>query len=962
MNNFLRYKHRKEDSVACKSSLFKVGLRRLVIAGLVLSFVGLPQAYGQNNGSDNVRYTLSPIANGTAWNSNLGLEDGLFYGGKVGIDFGPLIGLEVSYLTSGNLWTDFSRIDLRDTMGSLVGDQRVKVRRFGGDLIVRWPTDRVAPFVKLGGGVIRLEPESSPKVEKIDVRLGGGLEYIFTNRLRTRAWVEMNRFRLDRYTLAPGGAASGQYPIDEDSEKIRNNLSVGLSLDYAIGQSRFRCIRPDERLQPFSAVELEPLVGRFDFDDSRMSTVTVAGARIGGELNPWVGWGLYYWHGMESDLSDTRPLQSYGGEARFSLASKAGPQPYVSIGAGQIDFRSGYSDSEGTERDDKTALIVGAGIRAEVFSGLQLNVSVRDYMYGEERLDRISGTDEISHNWLLSGALVFGIGGRRSEAKPKPVDDLPAYYVTREPVRQKDTASVEAQQDTVTIAAQNEVSEDKTKSTAPSASNATQTGYVSEKSVVIPVPLEGEIYIRYGKTSRDIGEAVFKGEPQVREILPDTSGQRPAPTEADSIVSTKTPAAIPSPDTTEPTPSEPRADRVAPVSRSELDSLVNDLKSELRAMLAAQPVKAGVVGDEAPSGRQHSAYDTSAVLVERDSVILALREELETSQRERKRLDSLMREPTRPREIEPDSLTEQRIQREIATQVAAALAAKSGDTQKEITQADLQNMMAMLTARMDSVTSQQASVDAARLRDQLQLEVVKQTKSQEEFQRAMEEYVRRYGGQQEDKAAPPAIVITQPAPTPQVAERDSPTTVVIQPDTQYVVIRDSTGQEKAALPITGLDVSGPAEEKEFIDLRPTAYTGFGLEKPKQFILGGRLDIGPITAKEERLRLVPEFALGLGGGGVSIMAVMNAEYAIADIETGDYRIIPYARMGFGVLGFGGDISQRDTEGVLNFTYGVSIDPRKTGLFRGIGDPAVFVEHQIIDLFDLNRVVLGFQWSR
>jgi hypothetical protein len=33
-----------------------------------------------------------------------------------------------------------------------------------------------------------------------------------------------------------------------------------------------------------------------------------------------------------------------------------------------------------------------------------------------------------------------------------------------------------------------------------------------------------------------------------------------------------------------------------------------------------------------------------------------------------------MREPARPEEVEPDSLTEQRIQQEIANQVAAALA------------------------------------------------------------------------------------------------------------------------------------------------------------------------------------------------------------------------------------------------------------------------------------------------
>jgi len=285
------------------------------------------------------------------------------------------------------------------------------------------------------------------------------------------------------------------------------------------------------------------------------------------------------------------------------------------------------------------------------------------------------------------------------------------------------------------------------------------------------------------------------------------------------------------------------------------------------------------------------------------------------------------------------------------------------DREKEITQADLQNMMTQLTARMDAVTSQKSSLDSARLHDQLQLEVVRQTKSQKEFQRAMEEFVNRYGQQQENNSTiPPTIIVTPPVQSPQVIESSKPSTIIIQPDTQYVVIRDSTGEKSGSFPLTEFNVSSQEADRDFIDLRPSAYTGFGLEKPKQFILGGRLDIGPFTTKDERFRLVPELAVGLGGGGVSVMAVMNAEYAITTIQAGDYNIVPYARLGFGVLGFGGDIPDRDTEGVLNLTYGASVDTRKTGLLAGIGDPSIFIEHQIIDLFDLNRILIGFQWSR
>jgi hypothetical protein len=944
MKNFIRAECAKRDSVTSESSRFVSRLIELNLVGLLLFFIFLSPVLGQSGNSQDVRYTLSPVGSGTAWNNHLGLKDGFLYGGKLGIDFGPLIGLEASYLTSADLWTRFSEIGLLDTAGMLVRDQRVKVKRYGGDLLIRWPSGRIAPFVKIGGGVIRFEPDAGENTEKVDVRLGGGLDYMFAGRLRTRAWVEMNRFRLDRYSLAPGDATNDQYPLDPEADKIRNNLSVGLSLDYALGQSRFRAEKGRERLQPFSVLELEPLIGRLDSEDPRMTTLTVAGARIGGELNPWVGWGLFYWHGIESDFSDTRPLQSYGGEARFRLASKTGPQPYITIGAGQLDFRSGFVDDEGRGYDDKTALILGAGIRAEIVQSVLLNVGVRDYMYGQGRLNRVSGITEISHNWLFSGALVFGIGGRGSAAKQRPVPPGPSPERAQVAPQKSDTEPPLPQQHGV----------DDTSAVAPQpAAKAAATSYVSGKNIVIPVPLEGEIYIRYGRTLGDAKKRMIEGVTKYESIQLDTLSagdvpERTAAVDTSTVGITEPPADLPVVTSPPSTPSE-----TAPLSRRELDSLLGALRSDISTMLASSAV---------PQATQKSAVDSTGFAVPEDSLIAALKEELANTQQERKRLDSLLRAQALAAEAERDSLTEQRLQQAIADQVAVALAAESEQTGDRTTQSDLDAMMSALTSRMDLVTTERAAIDSVRLRDQLQLEIIRQTKSQEDFQRATEDFIRRYGQQQENRSlVPPAIIVTQPAPSPQVIDRESPTTVVIKPDTQYVVIRDSTSRIPDSLGEPGFDAATLTEEKDFIDLRPTGYTGFGLERPKQFILGGRLDIGPITSKEERLRLVPEFALGLGGGGVSVMAVINAEYHIVDIESGNYRLIPYVRMGFGVLGFGGDISERDTEGVLNLTYGFSVDPRKAALLRDIGSPAIFLEHQIIDLFDLNRVVLGLQWS-
>jgi len=920
------------------------------LAFILLTFlIFTPPAFSQSDFSQEIRYSLSPVVSGTAWNKNLGLNDGILYGGKLGIDFGQSINLEVCYLTSGNLWTRFSDIDLLDTSGVLVSDQRFKTKRIGGDLLIRWPSDRIAPFAKVGGGVIIFETDSGDKTEKIDVHIGGGLDYILSGRVRVRGAVEVNRFRLDRYSLAPGGATSGQYPLDPDADKIRNNLSVNLSLDYALGQSRFRAVKDGDRLHPFSAIELEPLFGRFDFDDPLIRITTAAGARVGGELNPWVGWGLFYWHAMESDLSDTRPLLSYGGEARFGLASKSGPQPFLTIGAGQLDFRSGFEDSEGNGREDKTALILGAGIRAEIVSAIRLSVGIRDYMYSQGRLDRVSGTEEISHNWLLSGSLVFGLGGRGGKPKDLPILP-PASSLTIQTVPQAQDSEARSSISETS----REAGQTASKLQMPD-NSGTATSYVSEKSITIPVPLEGEVYIRYGRPSQEPKPSIVAKEVEAQIIVADSIGVDVV-TDKSAIDSAGLAPAMPAvaPPANFDSLGTPTG-QTTPISRYELDSLLNSLRSDISAMLASRVE---------PQPLSRPALDTIAAPPHQDSLVAALRAELIRTQEEKQRLDSLIRIRDEAAALEQDSLAQQKIQKAIADQVAAALAVKPEPTGESLTQADLNEMMAALTSHVDSLTSQRAAIDSARLRDQLQLEVIRQTRSQDEFQRALEDFMRRYQQPQTDKSnVPPAVIITQPAgPSPQIVDRTEPVTVVIKPDTQYVVMRDTMLDVPDTEISPGEATSSPAEEEGFSDLRPTLYTGFGLEKPKQFILGGRLDIGPITAKEERLRLVPEFALGLGGGGVSVMAVMNAEYHIVDISTGRYRLGPYLRLGVGVLGFGGDINERETDGVLNLTYGLSIDPGKTGWFRKIGDPALFVEHQIIDLFDFNRIILGLQWSR
>jgi len=891
---------------------FNVRFKSILVL-LITAAIVIPQYLRADVGEpvDEIRYTLSPAIKGIIWDKDLGISDGMFWGGRLGIDFGRLFSLEGYYLSSVDLKARLGEVGLTDTAGVLVADQDIRAVRIGGDLLLKWPAYRLIPFIKIGGGIIQLRPDSGDNVEQIVVSAGGGFEYVLNRRLRAKAWVELNRFRLDRYLLAPGGISGGGYPLDSEADKGRNNFSIGLSFDYALSGGRFLLSASERRIHPFSAVELEPYIGRLNFEDKSMDHTAVAGVRLGGEFNPYVGWGAFYWHGMESELGDTRPLQCYGGEARFHLGTSSGPQPFLTLGAGRIDFRSDFRDKQGNQRDDKTAFIVGAGVRAGLSSKIYMSLSARDYMFSEIELDRISGTNELTHNWLISGALVFGIGGRgRPSVGPEPIQPKPgAAPIAYESIKVDSVSQA--------VAPQKEDSAGHIEASVTDAKDVHARSYVSERNVVIPVPLEGEVYIRYGAASRETGANQVLREVPMQDTVYEAAGAAPG------------------------------------ITRNEVDSLLNAFKAEFRIMLTEVVV--------ADTSVQEMPLDSGAVIsATMDSRLAAMQGELDEVRRERNTLDSLLHLQTETELRKRDSLAEEKIQNAIAEQVALALASRPKEEAAGLSASELNAILGGLEGRLDTLMLQRVRVDSARIRDQVQLEVARKTKDEEEFRREMDEFMRRYGERDDRGSYPPAIIVTPPYQAQQPVQTREPSTILVRPDTQYVVIRDTaTGLEDTAA-VAGYEIKPAPVSKKFSDLHPSAYSGFGLESPKQFILGGRLDLGPIVAEKERLRLAPELSFGFGGGGISIMAAINGEYRIADFDAGSYRLTPYVRLGFGVIGYGGDIPDRETEGVLNLVYGLELDPIQSRLFQSMESPVLFIEHQIIDLFDLNRLVLGLQW--
>ncbi len=144
-------------------------------------------------------------------------------------------------------------------------------------------------------------------------------------------------------------------------------------------------------------------------------------------------------------------------------------------------------------------------------------------------------------------------------------------------------------------------------------------------------------------------------------------------------------------------------------------------------------------------------------------------------------------------------------------------------------------------------------------------------------------------------------------------------------------------------------VAGPSVRKVSA---PAIYTGIALNSPVQIVVGGRFDYGSLLGME-KLRFVPEAAIGFGSGS-SFMVAGNAEMRIGSLSVSGTRIYPRARLGLGLLHVAGDSRRDGLDVVLNFTYGVVIPRSGTR-------PAITIEHQGLDLFHYNRLLVGLQWG-
>jgi hypothetical protein len=169
----------------------------------------------------------------------------------------------------------------------------------------------------------------------------------------------------------------------------------------------------------------------------------------------------------------------------------------------------------------------------------------------------------------------------------------------------------------------------------------------------------------------------------------------------------------------------------------------------------------------------------------------------------------------------------------------------------------------------------------------------------------------------------------QPAGTPPTVTMVTPPANVVMEDRSNVPVFQRFGQTRRS------------------DLQP--YLGVGINDGDAQVIGGlRADLGPISPNSG-FHFVPELAVGIGSGPLSVLAMANVQYKFGAIG-GNNGIRPYATVGGGIF----------SPSVLgiNTAIGSSVSLR-----NDTDAPLLLnVELQGINLFNHTRILFGLSRGR
>lgn len=454
--------------------------------GLLAALLGVFLAAAGPAAAQGITLRVAPELSGIQWGEGTALEDATFFGGGLSLGFGRYVTLRGSWRRAGTLETAFLDAGYRP-FDSALRENRVSTSLFSSTVLFRLGDGAVAPVAAATGGILQLDPEGRERTRQILVGYGGGLDVRLAPWLDGQLLLEDVRFRVDRSLLARSEAIPS---ADPDRGVIRSGLAVTASfgLRAGAGRSSGRADDVDEGFGRLLAgdvgqlmVPLESQVGVLRFDDALgIPDQTTVGIRAGVDFGPYFGVRGQYWRGVTDDFDAFQGVSGWTGEAQFNLGPVTGPSPFLLLGYGQTRFTDDFRAELTVGVEDQNALVVGAGAGIPLGDRARLTVTLRDFITTAGALDDAASTGDLRHSFGLSGGVSVLLMGRRARGAPLTGRTPSPGWTGPLPGDSAD--------------------------------------YRSGQVIAIPVPREGEIYLRYGPT-RTLPDSVAAPPPGADSLV-----------------------------------------------------------------------------------------------------------------------------------------------------------------------------------------------------------------------------------------------------------------------------------------------------------------------------------------------------------------------------------------------------------------------------------------------------------
>ncbi len=436
--------------------------------------------------------------------------------------------------------------------------REVDIQRYGGEIKLNLGTGSVVPFLSAGTGLIRFDPDGRDATRNIYLLGGGGLQFTAADRYAVSVSVEDMAYRynpgstfFNATDLVAAGLAAGDF-----NQTTVNNLAVRGSVQLYLGGRRPGSLSDVDRelrrqfaggLGGLSLV-VEPFYGRVNFDDAfAYRDQSFVGGEIGFDLGPLVGIRGFYARGTDgSDPTSFEDIQMVGGDLRLRLSDSGSFAPFLSVGGGYLDVLDGYAAEEGATpenalAEDRPFAAGGAGVELFLSPRLRAIGEARALVMSTQDEEDLSQPEDVYVSPLFRAGLSFGLGGdagsrvavvRQSELEAERAQfeaeiqaerarlaaereqfdaELAAAQeaaAEREAELQDQIEQARAEGDARTVARlEDEQARVRTEAMTPNArlgaAPLTVVGREvrtaqGDRVVTIPLPEQGELYVRYG--------------------------------------------------------------------------------------------------------------------------------------------------------------------------------------------------------------------------------------------------------------------------------------------------------------------------------------------------------------------------------------------------------------------------------------------------------------------------------